>query len=100
MFDVAADAAWSDPALDDANRAWVRRARAVVRPGATVGRYANGVSDAGPEQTRQIYGDAKVVRLAALKRAWDPDNVFHVNHNVAPATDAAIAGIRDEGPKA
>ena len=99
LFDVAADAAWSDPALDDSNRAWVRRARAVVRPGATVGRYANGVSDAGPEQTRQIYGDGKVVRLAALKRAWDPDNVFHVNHNVAPATDAAIAGIRGEGPK-
>ena len=29
--------------------------------------------------------DAKLARLAALKRAWDPDNVFHVNHNVAPA---------------
>ncbi len=100
LFDIAADAAWSDPSLDEANRDWVRRARAVVQPGGAIGRYANGVSDAGPEQTRQIYGDAKVVRLAALKRAWDPDNVFHVNHNVAPATDGAITGIRDTGPKA
>ena len=85
VFDLSADAAWSDPALDDANRDWVRRAMAVVEPDATVGRYANEISDVGPEETRLIYGDEKLARLAALKRAWDPDNVFHVNHNVAPA---------------
>ena len=22
--------------------------------------------------------------LTALKRAWDPDNVFRLNHNIAP----------------
>ena len=38
-----------------------------------------------PRRSRRIYGDAKLARLAALKRAWDPDNVFHVNPNVAPA---------------
>ncbi len=86
VFDLSVDASWSDPALDDANRAWVRRVMAVVEPDATLGRYANEVSDAGPEHTRLIYGDAKLVRLTALKRAWDPVNVFHVNHNVAPAT--------------
>ncbi len=88
VFDLSADAAWSDPALDDANRDWVRRAMAVVERDATVGRYANEISDVGPEETRLIYGDAKVARLAALKRAWDPDNVFHVNHNVTPAAGA------------
>ncbi len=86
VFDLSADAAWSDPALDDANRDWVRRAMAVVEPAATSGRYANEISDAGPEASRLIYGDQKLARLAALKRAWDPDNVFHVNHNVAPAS--------------
>ncbi len=85
VFDLSVDASWSDPALDDANREWVRRVMAVVEPDATLGRYANEVSDAGPEHTRLIYGDAKLARLAGLKRTWDPDNVFHVNHNVAPA---------------
>jgi len=84
VFDLSADTAWSDDTLDDANRDWVRRVMAVVEPDATIGRYANEISDVGPEQTRLIYGDAKLARLAALKRTWDPDNVFHVNHNVAP----------------
>ena len=87
VFDVSADAAWSDPALDDANRDWVRRAMTVVERDATAGRYANEISDVGPEATRLIYGDAKLARLAALKRISDPDNAFHVNHNVAPAAD-------------
>jgi FAD/FMN-containing dehydrogenase len=84
-FDLSADTAWTDASLDDANRAWGRRAMAIVEPDATLGRYANGTCDVGPEETRAIYGDAKVARLAALKRIWDPDNVFHLNHNVAPA---------------
>ncbi len=87
MFDLSADTAWSDDALDDANRDRVRREMAMVELDATIGRYANEISDVGPEATRLIYGDAKLARLAALKRAWDPDNVFHVNHNVAPAAD-------------
>ena len=84
-FDLSADSGWEDPALDDANRDWVRRAMAVVEPDLTLGRYANENADVGPEQTRLLYGDAKLARLAQLKRTWDPDNVFHLNHNVAPA---------------
>jgi FAD/FMN-containing dehydrogenase len=84
-FDLSTDSSWTDPALDAVNMDWCRRALEVVEPDAVLGRYANSNADAGPEHTRLIFGDAKVQRLAALKRAWDPDNVFHVNHNVAPA---------------
>jgi hypothetical protein len=58
---------------------------AVVEPDAIEGRYANENSDTGPDATRSIYGAAKLARLAALKRTWDPDNVFRLNHNVDPA---------------
>jgi FAD/FMN-containing dehydrogenase len=85
-FDLSADATWDDPADDDANRAWVRGAMAIVEPDAIEGRYANENADVGPAETRLIYGEANVARLADLKRTWDPDNVFRLNHNVAPAT--------------
>jgi FAD/FMN-containing dehydrogenase len=84
-FDLSSDASWTDPVLDEANMDWCRRAMAVVQPDAALGCYANGYADASPDATRAIYGDMKLARLAALKRSWDPDNVFHVNHNVDPA---------------
>ncbi|MEO5884492.1 MAG: FAD-binding oxidoreductase, partial [Candidatus Limnocylindrales bacterium] len=84
-FDFSPDASWTDPADDDTNVAWVRRAMAFVEPDAIEGRYANENADAGPAETRSIYGAAKIARLAKLKRTWDPDNVFRLNHNVTPA---------------
>ena len=59
----------------------------MVKPDFALGGYPNGNSDASPEESRRLYGDAKLERLSALKREWDPDNVFHVNPNVAPAGD-------------
>ena len=86
-FDLSADSAWEDATGDEANKAWVRNALAIVEPDATEGRYSNGNSDEGPAETRAFYGDAKLARLAQLKRAWDPDNVFRLNHNISPAGD-------------
>ena len=83
-FDVAPDTSWSDPALDDANAEWTRQAMAIVEPDLLPGRYINELSDAGPEVTLASYGEAKLERLRALKRAWDPTNVFRLNHNIAP----------------
>jgi FAD/FMN-containing dehydrogenase len=87
LFDLSADATWDDAEDDDAGRDWVRAAMTFVEADAIQGRYANENADAGPAETRLIYGDAKVDRLAALKRRWDPDNVFRLNHNVEPAKD-------------
>ena len=83
-FDLSADSDWTDPADDEANTDWCRRAIAVLEPDRTLGAYANGNSDVGPAASRRIYGETKLARLATLKREWDPDNVFHVNPNVAP----------------
>ena len=83
-FEISADSGWEDPALDDVCRDWARQAMAIVEPDAVTGRYVNEISESGPEETRAIYGDAKLARLTDLKRIWDPDNVFHMNHNIAP----------------
>jgi FAD/FMN-containing dehydrogenase len=84
-FDLSADANWSDAADDEAAADWCRRVMAVTQPDWALGAYANGNSDTGPDETLRLYGEAKLARLAALKTAWDPDNIFHVNPNVAPA---------------
>ena len=83
-FDVSADIEWNDPALDEAHRDWIRHAMAIVEPDSVTGRYVNAVSEEGPGVSRAIYGDAKYELLRALKRVWDPDNVFRLNHNIAP----------------
>jgi hypothetical protein len=56
--DLSVDSSWSEASLDQANTDWCRQAMAVVEGDRTLGAYANGNSDAGPEESRRIYGDA------------------------------------------
>jgi hypothetical protein len=51
--------------------------------------YVNFESEADEARVRDSYGEAKHRRLAELKAAWDPDNVFHHNANIRPAPTAA-----------
>jgi hypothetical protein len=53
------------------------------------GIYVNTIADEGQAGVRRAYSDAKLVRLAELKRRYDPDNVFHLNHNVRPEVVAS-----------
>ena len=46
--------------------------------------YVNFLMDEGEERVRQAYGDAKYDRLKALKRRYDPDNLFRLNQNIPP----------------
>jgi hypothetical protein len=60
-----------------------RREAAKLNPFA-VGVYINALSDEGASGVRRAYPDAKRAHLTAIKDAYDPDNVFHLNHNIAP----------------
>ena len=83
-FWAGAEIAWDDDALDDACRSWARAAVDSAAPHASVGRYVNDVTEVGGAVARMIYGEAKYERLVALKREWDPDNVFRLNQNITP----------------
>jgi FAD/FMN-containing dehydrogenase len=83
-FWLAAEALWHDPALDSDCRAWAREATSDAQPWATEGRYVNDVVETDEGLARSIYGPAKYDRLVALKRTWDPDNVFRLNQNIRP----------------
>ena len=84
LFDVSAESQWDQAAQDDERIDWVRGAMAIVEPYFATGRYVNEQSDTGDQVALAIYGADKVERLTALKRAWDPYNVFRLNQNIKP----------------
>lgn len=84
LYWAAAEIQWDEPHLDDACRAWGRAALAEAQPYESAGRYVNDVAEVERGVARTIYGDAKYERLAALKRDWDPENVFRLNQNIRP----------------
>jgi FAD/FMN-containing dehydrogenase len=63
--------------------AWVRRMWEAMGPHSN-GVYMNFLGDEGASRVRAAYGAAKYRRLVALKRAWDPDNLFRLNQNITP----------------
>ena len=75
---------WRDPAATDANIRWTRETFAALQPHLATGRWLNYLGDdQGDDAIRAAYGPNHE-RLRAVKRAYDPGNVFHLNHNIAP----------------
>ena len=46
--------------------------------------YVNFLMDEGEGRVRDAYAPATYERLLALKRRYDPENVFRLNQNIAP----------------
>ena len=75
---------WDDPAEDTERMAAARAWGAALDPFAS-GVYVNVIADEGTTGVRRAYRPEKFARLQAIKREWDPDNVFHLNQNIPPA---------------
>lgn len=71
-----------DPGADR-HTGWVRDGWERLRP-VSAGQFATFLSDEGVAGVRTAYGD-RLPRLAALKRRYDPANVFRLNPNITPA---------------
>jgi hypothetical protein len=77
---------WREAAEDDAHIAWARELFDSLTPHATGGAYVNFISqDEGEQRVHDAFGGDVYDRLATVKAEWDPENVFHLNHNVRPA---------------
>jgi FAD/FMN-containing dehydrogenase len=88
-FEYVGAARWTDPAEDEFRMATARKSAAALRPYAS-GAYVNTLSLDDPAGLRRVYPPAKLARLAALKDAVDPDNVFHLNHNISPQRSSTM----------
>ena len=76
MFEIGGDPAPAD--------AWTDAAFAALGTRAT-GVYANFLAAEGDERIRSAYPGGAFEKLAAIKRRYDPTNLFHLNQNVKPA---------------
>ncbi len=68
-------------------REWVRNFWSALEPYHT-SVYVNFLMEEGEERIRQAYGAKKYDRLMALKRRYDPDNLFRLNQNIRPTAIA------------
>jgi FAD/FMN-containing dehydrogenase len=76
-----------DPADNPEMIAWTRAYWAALHPYSAGGAYINMMMDAtdeGQDRVRASYGQ-HYDRLAQIKRKFDPNNLFRVNQNIAPA---------------
>ncbi len=86
------DAVWSqviigvdaDPANAPVLREWAIARWEALHPFSAGGAYVNFMMDEGEARVKATYGP-NYARLAEIKTAYDPDNVFRVNQNIAPA---------------
>lgn len=97
---AAADTAWSyrdanwgavfagvdsDPANRDAISRWSIEYHEALHPYSAGGAYVNMMMDEGQERVRASYRE-NYDRLAQVKRAYDPENLFRINQNIQPAS--------------
>ncbi|MGA7732012.1 MAG: FAD-binding oxidoreductase [Chloroflexia bacterium] len=82
-YDYAIDSVWTDPHDSDRHIAWTHDFWEALRP-FSKGVYVNELGDEGEPRVREAYSPATYQRLVALKKKYDPDNVFHLNQNIKP----------------
>ena len=75
---------WLDAATSEKNVGWARDFWRALGPLAGGGVYVNDLSHDDADRVRTAYG-TNYERLAALKKAYDPDNLFRLNPNITPA---------------
>ena len=83
---------WADPAESERNVEWTRSLFEAMEPFFEEGVYVNNLGDEGEDRVMAAYG-ANYGRLLALKGKYDPTNLFRLNQNIAPPTEAASSPV-------
>jgi FAD/FMN-containing dehydrogenase len=83
-FNFSIVSMWTEGAETEANVDWTRRFWEAMRPFAADAVYVNYLGDEGQERIVAAYGRERYARLVALKRRYDPGNLFRLNQNIKP----------------
>lgn len=76
-----------DPANGDRISEWCKKYWDALHPYSAGGAYINFMMDEGEDRVKATYRE-HYDRLAAIKRQYDPGNLFRVNQNIRPAATA------------
>ena len=83
-WNVLIPSVWTDPSTTAANVEWTRGTFSALGPHMQTRRWLNYLGDdQADDAIRNAYGP-NYDRLREVKRRYDPDNVFHLNHNIVP----------------
>ena len=74
---------WSEPADTEANMTWIRDTFTPLEPYTAPRVYVNYLADDDSARVANAYGQ-NFDRLVEIKRRFDPDNLFRLNHNIDP----------------
>lgn len=85
LFEFVTATRWEDPAEDAERIARLRGYAATLAPYAS-GAYVNTLNE---DPIHRAFPPATLRRLVALKTAYDPANVFHLNQNIRPGEPTA-----------
>jgi FAD/FMN-containing dehydrogenase len=83
-FLMASINTWIDPAQSGRHHAYAEAFWQELEPYAR-GVYVGFLGDEGEERKRAAYSAESYRRLAAIKAAYDPHNLFRRNHNIEPS---------------
>ncbi|HKF59244.1 MAG TPA: BBE domain-containing protein, partial [Blastocatellia bacterium] len=83
-FVMNVHARWDSHDDDDGCIGWARSFFNASAPFANGGVYVNFMTADEGDRLRAAYG-SNYDRLASVKRAYDPDNLFHINQNIKPS---------------
>jgi FAD/FMN-containing dehydrogenase len=82
---LSIDGIWSKSAEDSANLDWVRSFWQIMQPHSTGRLYLNFPGHGeGENLVRDAFGERAYARLQAIKREYDPNNLFRMNQNIRP----------------
>ncbi len=80
---IGIEANWESPEDDAACIEWGREVFRVLEPFSSDREYFNfpGLYEEGDQSVRDTFGE-NLGRLQSVKRTYDPDNLFRLNHNI------------------
>ena len=75
---------WPDARETEPNITWAKETFEALHPYMAGRSYVNNLTAEDGRLVHQVWG-ANHPRLVTVKRRYDPDNIFRLNHNIDPS---------------